>query len=414
MKYGEKLKAIRRELQLSQKKFSEKLGISTMALSRLETNDSSLKVELLSKIESMGISLDWLIANKGHMFNGGSHSISEYTAPVLCGDRLREFRSYKNWSQEEFGKYLNLSKQAVYSLEKDKSKLKPETISRLTEMGANIEWILKGVGDMVLFETEPAFDRYDYENSTRFVRVEEKADSTDTEYNPISIIDSSIGHRLKQIIERMNMTQAEMGQVLNIPQSNLYRYESNASKLTTDKLESLYQLDVNINWLLTGNGEMFKNSKIVKSDNTINIMNSEIISVPYIDMSASAGHGIMNFEDLPTIKNMYVSMELLGIQDFETKNCFLMKAQGNSMSPKIESGDYLFVKMTQDTPKYLEGIYIVSYDGELYVKDLQLSRNKLVMRSINKDYEDIVIDNIDESDIYLQVIAKVLAVLKNV
>lgn len=68
--YGEKIKKIRSELQCSQKEFSESLGISVMALSRLETNESSLKIELLSKIESMGISLDWLVSDKGEMFRG--------------------------------------------------------------------------------------------------------------------------------------------------------------------------------------------------------------------------------------------------------------------------------------------------------------------------------------------------------
>ena len=73
--YGEKLKEIRKVLGLSQKEFSDSLQISVMALSRLETNDSSLKIEVITKIESMGVSLEWLIVSKGTMFKNDGQSV---------------------------------------------------------------------------------------------------------------------------------------------------------------------------------------------------------------------------------------------------------------------------------------------------------------------------------------------------
>lgn len=67
----------------------------------------------------------------------------------------------------------------------------------------------------------------------------------------------SVGERIKIFRNAINMKQGELSDLLGIHQSSLARYEKDASDFTFDKINKFYDLGVNVNWLLTGEGEMF-------------------------------------------------------------------------------------------------------------------------------------------------------------
>jgi len=67
------------------------------------------------------------------------------------------------------------------------------------------------------------------------------------------------GKRLKQIRQRLNFSQEEMGKVLGVSKQFLSNIENDRNILNNEKLVKLLKnYNVNINWLLDGDGEMFK------------------------------------------------------------------------------------------------------------------------------------------------------------
>ncbi|MGL4388784.1 MAG: XRE family transcriptional regulator [Brevinema sp.] len=147
--YGEKLKSIRGKLQCSQKDFSEKLGISVMSLSRLETNESSLKIELLSKIESLGISLDWLVSDRGEMIRGegvGDLIVSDKKEEICYVRKLDIYAAAGvgiiNYADGEVPVWVGLPASFIYPYS-------PSTIALLNVHGASMEPTMRH-GDVLL------------------------------------------------------------------------------------------------------------------------------------------------------------------------------------------------------------------------------------------------------------------------
>ncbi|MBR1754034.1 helix-turn-helix transcriptional regulator [bacterium] len=67
------------------------------------------------------------------------------------GQRLKNIRLALRLSQEEFGKIFDITKQYVYSLEKDKITLNNEKLVKLlVDYNVNINYLLCGIGDMFL------------------------------------------------------------------------------------------------------------------------------------------------------------------------------------------------------------------------------------------------------------------------
>lgn len=63
--------------------------------------------------------------------------------------------------------------------------------------------------------------------------------------------------RLKQIIEYFGESQNKLSNRFGINQSVFVRYELGKRTIPDDYKQQLYQIDIDLNWLLTGDGSMF-------------------------------------------------------------------------------------------------------------------------------------------------------------
>jgi len=73
----------------------------------------------------------------------------------------------------------------------------------------------------------------------------------------------NLGDRLKQARENLRFTQKEMAAALNTNPQTLRVYESNKSIPGGNVLEALARLGININWILTGEGEIRRDKRRV-------------------------------------------------------------------------------------------------------------------------------------------------------
>ena len=85
---------------------------------------------------------------------------------------------------------------------------------------------------------------------------------------------------------------------------------------------------------------------------------------------------------------------------------FVCPIYGDSMEPDYKSGDYVFVKLTVELPSGTVGVF--DYEGEAYIKQLIIEKDKAYLRSFNKKYKDIPIDS--NSD--FRIIGKVVDVYR--
>jgi transcriptional regulator with XRE-family HTH domain len=71
-----------------------------------------------------------------------------------------------------------------------------------------------------------------------------------------------IGERLKKIRITLKLSQLEFAEKLNTQQRNISRYETNQSDFPDELKIKLSEMGINLNWLLTGEGLMFKDKQI--------------------------------------------------------------------------------------------------------------------------------------------------------
>lgn len=69
MTQGERVKAIRKALNLTLEKFGEKVGVTKQTVSRIENGINNLTDQMLKSIcREFNVSYDWLISEEGDMF----------------------------------------------------------------------------------------------------------------------------------------------------------------------------------------------------------------------------------------------------------------------------------------------------------------------------------------------------------
>lgn len=110
---------------------------------------------------------------------------------------------------------------------------------------------------------------------------------------------------------------------------------------------------------------------------------------------ASAGSGYINLETL-------IRKEKLPITPNENiqNNIFMVEVHGNSMYPTLIEGDLVVVDSACGELKD-NGLYVINYNGETYIKRIISKKDYIQLQSDNPDrlsYPDIIIMRKEEID----------------
>lgn len=154
-----------------------------------------------------------------------------------------------------------------------------------------------------------------------------------------------------------------------------------------DKAVKIAQVgQVNLSWLITGEG-----SPQLDPD-----AKAEYVYVPFVDVAASAGAGVLMREE--SIESV-VAFERNWLRTYLKGNpaeLSLIRVQGDSMSPTLEDGDWIFVERQEGGDLGCEGIYVFQMDGDLLVKRLQrLPGSQVKVISDNPRFPPFVADLAD-------------------
>jgi hypothetical protein len=110
------------------------------------------------------------------------------------------------------------------------------------------------------------------------------------------------------------------------------------------------------------------------------------VSVPRLDLSASAGSGAMA-EGEATLGHMQFAPRWLRRQDLDPALLSIIEVEGDSMEPTLRDGDEILVDRTPRPVR--AGIHVVRVDDALLVKRLERAGDRLRLISDNQAYPPI-------------------------
>ena len=238
-----------------------------------------------------------------------------------------------------------------------------------------------------------------------------------------------IGLKIKEFRDQRGLTQKELADLIEMGNTTIANYEkgfrtpkkntlfkiANALNVTIDDLfpilkqsdnsiiesveEILFQLDpepYQHNVLTYAEGQLEEQKQAKKKLAEVHDIVVEYIAYNYYDQPVSAGTGqYLNEVQIETIQ-LPVKVDA----------DFVCPIYGDSMEPDYKSGDYVFVKLTVELPSGTVGVF--DYEGEAYIKQLIIEKDKAYLRSFNKKYKDIPIN----SDSDFRIIGKVVDVYR--
>lgn len=173
----------------------------------------------------------------------------------------------------------------------------------------------------------------------------------------------TVKDRIKFFCKNANITISEFEKTLNVANG----YVNSISKsVGIDKINIILENfpNINLEWLLTGKGEMLKTDKPTDNQSTKEQITYK--TLPLIPIDAIAGVPAGDFQGV-----RFSDCEQYRIPDFEAKGAeFLIRVSGSSMYPKYSNGDILACKK-------IDQILFIQW-GKVYVVDS--SQGSLVKR----------------------------------
>lgn len=206
-----------------------------------------------------------------------------------------------------------------------------------------------------------------------------------------------IEQRLKEIRNSVGLSQKDFGAIMGIAQTSYANYENGRSSIPASLLEALsLKLNLNLNWLITGEGNMYLDNALGDNDETdilrapsedeeriyretlekgqkykIEIETNTVL-IPMTNMKLSAGKGWdWESEEIYTGELLPVPMKIA--RRFDEKSLIAATVKGDSMEPTLHDGEPVaYVKEFENG----DGIYALAILDEVYIKRLSIDKLK--------------------------------------
>jgi phage repressor protein C with HTH and peptisase S24 domain len=213
----------------------------------------------------------------------------------------------------------------------------------------------------------------------------------------------NITDRLNQLVQARKPDVAVRGIKRDIATSCGISYEAvrqwfagDTGNIKNEHLISIaYAYDTTIDWLLVGKGAPPRRQEkpdkaIAYPKEELGVANSRHVVVPYFDVAASMGPGVIAPDHLDVIQQLVVDREWLREQRLThtgAPNLAVVTGFGDSMEGTFSSGDPLLVDRGVEAMDR-DGIYVFSEGEMLHIKRLQFDGPGMVfIISDNPIYE---------------------------
>lgn len=199
MTFGKRLDLFTRCCYQSQNHYANYLGISRSYLNRIITNKINTGTDILSKLISSGVSVNWLLEGKGSMFAHNTTGINLKNKIIFSGYENGCFFSVRllSWicenydNLERFCNLLKIDFVKYYSIIFEASIPDTEFINIFRKAGCSISWLYSGSGSR--YYNNPAGTILKFRNQNKNNSVIDSKEIADLETN---VIDSNTGDEI--------------------------------------------------------------------------------------------------------------------------------------------------------------------------------------------------------------------------
>lgn len=185
--------------------------------------------------------------------------------------------------------------------------------------------------------------------------------------------------RIKQYIDYKSISVAAFEKSIGMSNASFGKCLKKGGAIGTDKLENILSVypDISPNWLLTGNGDMLRNTTELTptKDGT---------DIPLIPVEAMAGCFTGSQTVLLQECDHYV------VPAFKNAD-FLIYVRGDSMQPRYYSGDMVACKMLSPTDLFFQWgkVYVLDTDQGALIKKVEQGTDNetITLVSENENYK---------------------------
>ena len=126
---------------------------------------------------------------------------------------------------------------------------------------------------------------------------------------------------------------------------------------------------------------------VPREDGQFEVVRAPVRDVVYLPLYGNAACGRYEFfADDNVEERVPLPARTLGI----TPNCFLVRARGNSMEPKIHDRDLLLVKPQEAADN--GQVVVIALDDGVHAKQLARGQHELFLHSFNPAYKPVPVD----------------------
>lgn len=213
---------------------------------------------------------------------------------------------------------------------------------------------------------------------------------------------TTLSERLTALMAEKGLSQAELARMIGVKQPSIFKILSGQTLNPKNILEIAAALNVDPHWLKTGEGDPDPSYRIVEVSEP---QNPNTVRIDILDVEASAGNGAY----LSPTEQGLLSQEFdltFFRQQFgraDAKHLKLITVKGDSMAPTLESGDLLYVDISEN---YFaaDGLYVFTFDGQTFIKRLQKVGKEMLVISDNPTYKEWTFTQDDDVFIHGRVI----------
>ena len=213
---------------------------------------------------------------------------------------------------------------------------------------------------------------------------------------------ATLSERLTSLMYEKGISQAELARLIGIKQPSVFKILSGETRNPKNILEIATALNVDPHWLKTGEGDPDPSYRIVEVSEP---QNPNTVRIDILDVEASAGNGAY----LSPTEQGLLSQEFdltFFRQQFgraDANHLKLITVKGDSMAPTLESGDLLYVDISEN---YFaaDGLYVFTFDGQTFIKRLQKVGKEMLVISDNPTYKEWTFTQDDDVFIHGRVI----------
>lgn len=204
----------------------------------------------------------------------------------------------------------------------------------------------------------------------------------------------TVGERIKDLREKLGISQVDFADKINVSKQTLYKYENNIiTNIPSDKIEAVANIgNLSPAYLMGWNsnvGSIMCESKHKQTGFTINVLGRVAAGIP-----------VEAIEDI--IETEEITQELASTGEF-----FGLRIHGDSMEPKMSEGDVVIVRQQEDAES--GDVVIVTINGtDATCKRLRKYRDGIELVSTNPNYNPMFFSNEEIENKPIRVIGKVV------